>query len=79
MDAKFEQHTIEFFFKKFGISTPEEKVRLLPLVTDIIYEYNSHVVKLEKEKDTLRKTAILTDLQEIEAKIVDLFTKNKSN
>jgi len=41
----------------------------LPLVTDVIYEYNMHVVRLEKEKDENRKSALLTDMQEIEAKI----------
>ena len=72
MEINFEQHTIEFFFKKFGVAEPEEKAKLLPLVTEIIYEYNTHVIRLEKEKDEIRKSAILTNLQEIEAKIADL-------
>jgi len=77
MEENFGQHTIEFFFKKFGISNPNEKANFLPLITDVIYEYNMHVVKFEKEKDEIRKSAILTNLQEIEAKIADLLT-NKS-
>ncbi|MFA7315145.1 MAG: hypothetical protein WC025_04455 [Candidatus Magasanikbacteria bacterium] len=78
MEIKFGQHTIEFFFKKFCIENPEEKKKLLPLVTDIIYDYNMHVVKLEKEKDEIHKSALLIDIQEIENKIADIFTNNKS-
>lgn len=79
MEENFEQHTIEFFFKKFGVTDPDEKIKLLPLVTDIIYEYNMHVVKIEKEKNDNRKAAIIANLQEIEAKIANLFTNENSN
>ncbi|OGH86300.1 MAG: hypothetical protein A2493_03555 [Candidatus Magasanikbacteria bacterium RIFOXYC12_FULL_33_11] len=79
MEENFEQHTIEFFFKKFGVTDSDRKAKLLPLVTDVIYEYNMHVVRLEKEKDENRKSALLTDMQEIEAKIANIFTKENSN
>ena len=79
MNENFEQHTIEFFFKKFGVIDPDQKAKMLPLVTDVIYEYNMHVVRLEKEKDDNRKSALLTDMQEIEAKIANIFTKETSN
>ncbi|PIZ96220.1 MAG: hypothetical protein COX80_02025 [Candidatus Magasanikbacteria bacterium CG_4_10_14_0_2_um_filter_33_14] len=75
MEENFEQHTIEFFFKKFGVTDPDQKAKLLPLVTDVIYEYNMHVVKFEKEQDENRKSALVADLQEIEAKIANIFTK----
>ncbi|MFA7245423.1 MAG: hypothetical protein WC070_04585 [Candidatus Magasanikbacteria bacterium] len=78
MEENFEQHTIEFFFKKFGITDPDKKAQFLPEVTDIIYDYNMHVVKMEKEKDESRKTALLSDLQEIETKIANIFTNNNS-
>ena len=75
MEENFEQHTIEFFFKKFGVADPDQKAKMLPLVTDVIYDYNMHIVKIEKEKDPDRKSALIADLQEIEAKIANIFTK----
>ena len=79
MNENFEQHTIEFFFKKFGVIDTDQKAKMLPLVTDVIYEYNMHVVRLEKEKDDNRKSALLTDMQEIEAKIASIFNKEVNN
>jgi hypothetical protein len=79
MEENFEQHTIEFFFKKFGVTDSDKKAKLLPLVTDVIYDYNMHVVKIEKEKNDDHKAAIISDLQEIESRIANLFTNENSN
>ncbi|MFH0857344.1 MAG: hypothetical protein V1848_01190 [Candidatus Magasanikbacteria bacterium] len=72
--SAFEQKTIEHFFQKYEIVDPDMKARLLPLVTDIIYDYNMHVVRLEKETDEYKKHQFITGLEEIEAKLNKIFT-----
>ncbi len=67
-----EQKTIELFFQEYKITNPDQKAKLLPLLTDTIYEYNMNVVNLEKEKDAFKKNQIKTDLQEIEDKIKEV-------
>jgi len=71
--SAFEQKTIEHFFQKYEIVDPDMKAKLLPLVTDIIYDYNMHVVKLEKETDEYKKNQLVTGLQEIETKLDTIF------
>lgn len=74
---KFEQKTIEYFFKKFGVTNPDKKAKLLLEVTDIIYDYNMLIVKLEKEKDDYKKKQYENDLKEIEAKLSEIFKQYK--
>ena len=69
--AKYEQQTIEAFFKKYKVSSPDKKAKLLPEVTDIIYEYNMLVVKYEAESDAYKKKQLENDIQEVEQKIAD--------
>jgi hypothetical protein len=67
------QKTIESFFAQYGVSDPELKVKILPEVTDLIYDYNMHVVKWEKETDEYHKKQILTGIEELEKKISEVF------
>lgn len=73
MDNKPEQKTIEQFFDKYGVQKPDDKAKILPMVTDIIYDYNMHVVEWEKETDDYRKKQIETEMKELEDKIDENF------
>jgi hypothetical protein len=46
---------------------------LLPEITDIVYDYNMHIVAYEKEKDDYKKKQILTGIKELEARIDEIF------
>lgn len=65
----YEQRTIEHFFQEFGITDPDSKARLLPLLTHIIYGYNQQVIAAEKEQDEYRKKQIEREIEEIREKI----------
>ena len=71
--SEYTQKSIEYFFEKYGVVDPDLKAKILPEVTDIIYDYNMHVVNLEKEQDEYKKNQIIVGLREIEAKIDDVF------
>ena len=75
--AQLSQKTIEYFFDKYKIKDPDLKAKILPEVTDIIYDYNMLIVKLEKEKDDYRQKQIINDLNEMEAKIDEIFKNFK--
>ena len=70
---EYRQHTIEFFFDKFGLKDPDQKAKILLEVTDIIYDYNMHVVALEKEQDEYKRNQVLAGLKELEDKIKEVF------
>ncbi len=72
---EFEQRTIEYFFAKYGVTDQALKEKLLTAVTDIIYDYNMLVVQYEKETDEYRKKQLLTDLQETQVKIDEVFAE----
>ena len=73
MGEKISQRTIEYFFDKHGIKNPDVKAKILPQVTDIIYDYNMHVVKLEKETDEYKIKQIMSGIEEVEDKIKEIF------
>lgn len=73
MTEEIKQHTIEYFFKKYNINDPDKKIKFLSVLTDIIYDYNMHVVKMEKETDGYKKKQILTGINEILEKIEKIF------
>jgi len=75
--AELNQKSIEFFFKKYHVTDDAKKIRLLADVTDIIYDYNMLIVKLEKESDDFRQKQIERDLAELESKIDEIFIKSK--
>lgn len=67
------QKTIESFFEQFGVTDPDIKVKLLPQVTDVIYNYNMNVVKLEEETDEYKRKQLQTSLEELEAQLTEIF------
>lgn len=75
--AQFSQKTIESFFKQYKISNPDLKAKILPEVTDIIYDYNTLIIKAEKEGNDYKKKQIMRDIKEVEAKIDDIFNDFK--
>lgn len=72
---KLEQKSIEQYFKEHNIKDPELKMKILPAVTNIIYDRNMLVVNYEKEADDYKKKQIVTDLEETDKKIGDIFSK----
>lgn len=75
--AQFSQKTIEHFFKKYKINNPDLKAKILPEVTDIIYDYNTLIIKYEKEANAYKKRQILRDIKELEDKLDDIFNDFK--
>ena len=73
MAEKYEQHTIEYFFKKYKIKDSDKKAALLSTLSDIIYDRNMHVVRLEKESDDYKKKQIIAGVEELESKIERIF------
>ncbi|HNW09292.1 MAG TPA: hypothetical protein PK619_01920 [bacterium] len=71
--SDFSQKTIESFFQDYGVTDADQKAKLLPLLTDVIYDYNLQVVNYEKEADAYRKKQIIEELAETEAKIKSIF------
>ncbi len=74
---KIEQKSIESFFQDYGVVNPDLKVKILPEITDLIYDYNLHVRELEKINDEYKQQQILTDIKEIEAKIISIIKEYK--
>ena len=71
--SDLKQKTIETFFEEYNIVDPDKKIKLLPIVTDVIYNYNMNIVKLEEEKDVYRQKQLLTGLDELEAQLKEIF------
>ena len=65
----YEQRSIEHFFSLHGVTSADQKARLLPALTPLIYAYNQHVIALEKEMDEYKKTQEERSIQEIEEQI----------
>ncbi len=75
MDLK--QKTIEYFFKQYKITDPDLKAKILPEVTDIIYDYNMLIVDYQKEGDEYKKKQIMRDINETEDKLDEIFNDFK--
>ena len=73
------QKSIEQYFVDYGISDPDQKVKLLPQLTDVIYDRNMHVVWYEKAEDELKKKQTLEGLEEIEQNIKGIFEDFKNS
>lgn len=72
--AQHTQKSIELFFQEYGISDPDLKAKLLPELTDIIYNYNKNVVQLQKAEDDYKKSQFERSVQEYRDKIDEIFT-----
>ncbi|MFA5129569.1 MAG: hypothetical protein WC477_01470 [Patescibacteria group bacterium] len=73
----YEQRTIEAFFQEYGVNDADTKAKLLPLLTPIIYNYNQHVIEIEKETDEYKKKQIIRGLDEIGEKIKKIMTSKQ--
>ena len=71
--SEISQKTIESFFQEYGVKNADKKASILPLLTDIVYDYNLAVVKYEKEQDNFKKKQILVEIKETEDKIKEIF------
>ena len=71
-EEKFQQKSIEMYFKEHQITDPDLKVKLLPEITSLIYERNNHIVKAEKEDDPHLKEGHLKSAAECEEKIHEI-------
>ena len=67
--AEATQKSIEQFFEQYGVTNPDQKAKLLSELTDVIYEYNMSIVKLETEQDEYHRQQIQKEIQEVENKI----------
>jgi hypothetical protein len=66
---ELKQKTLEMFFNEYGIKDPDKKAHLLTEITYIVYDYNMHIINLEKEEDEYKRKQILEGIKEVEAKI----------
>lgn len=65
----YEQKSLEQYFAQYGVMGADKKAKLLPLITDLIYDRNMHVVAWEKEQDDYHKKQIETGIVELEDEI----------
>jgi hypothetical protein len=75
--SEYSQKTIEYFFKKYNVKNDNLKAKLLTEITDIIYDYNMHIVKYEKEPDDYKRNQIAAGIKELENKIDDIFKNSQ--
>lgn len=68
----YQQKTIESFFEEYGIVDPDDKAKLLPEITDIIYKYNMSVIRFEQEEGYKKKQAEVS-VNEWKGKIDEVF------
>jgi len=68
-----QQKSIEQYFADYNILDPDEKVKILPKLTDIIYDRNMHVIWYEKADDELKKKQLQEGLEELDEKIKEIF------
>jgi len=71
--AKYTQKTIEKFFEEYKIKKADDKAKLLPILTNVIYDHNIAVVKYEQEQDDFKKKQLETEIAEILDKIKEIF------
>ena len=64
---------MEAFLAEHKVKDPDLKAKILPEITDIVYDYNMHIVVYEKEKDNYKKKQILSGIKELEARIDEIF------
>ncbi|MBD3311765.1 MAG: hypothetical protein GF349_04735 [Candidatus Magasanikbacteria bacterium] len=74
--SEYTQKSIESFFSDYNVTDPDLKAKLLPELTDIIYDYNMHIVNLEKETDEYKRNQIMVGIKELRDKIDEIFSDN---
>ena len=75
MPEKFQQKSLEQYFKEYGVTDTDMKAKILDEITDIVYDRNMHVVRLEKTDDEYVKQQTIEGIKELEDKIDRIFKK----
>lgn len=70
-----EQKNLEQYFQEYRVIDPDLKIKILPEITDIIYDRNMHAVHYEEVTDEYKKKQILDGIEELEDKIERVFKK----
>lgn len=75
--SEFIQKSIEAYFLEHNIEDPDLKAKILPEITQIIYDRNMAVVGLEKasnEKDDYSCRQNIEEIEELETQINKIIT-----
>lgn len=71
---EYTQKSLEQYFEEHGVTDADAKAKLLPLITDLIYDRNMHVVELEKAEDEYKQKQIQEGIAELEDSIKNQFS-----
>ncbi len=66
---------MEQYFQEYGINDPDVKVQILDEITDVVYDRNQHVIRLDKIDDDYVKKQTLEGIKELDDKIKRIFQK----
>lgn len=70
----YTQKSLEQYFEEYGVADADTKAKLLPLITDLIYDRNMHVVGLEKfQGDEYKRKQLEEGIAELEDSIKNQF------
>ncbi len=69
---QLKQKSIEQYFAAHDISDPDQKAKILPEITEIIYDRNVYVVQAEKEENDYKKQQITNDAIEMDKTINEI-------
>ncbi|HUT21841.1 MAG TPA: hypothetical protein VMX18_00355 [Candidatus Bipolaricaulota bacterium] len=72
------QKSIEQYFADYKVTDPDQKAKLLPDLTRIIYDRNIYVVQAEKTDDGYKKTQIIKDATDLDKKIDEIIKEIKA-
>jgi len=70
--AQLKQKSIEQYFADYNISDPDQKAKILPEITQLIYDRNVYVVQAEKEDDEYKRQQIVNDAIELDKTINEI-------
>jgi hypothetical protein len=73
--TNLEQKSLEQYFQEYGVTDPDVKVKILDEITDVVYDRNMHVVRLDKVDDEYVKKQTLQGIKELDDKIERIFKK----
>ncbi len=70
-----EQKSLEQYFQEYGVTDPDVKIKILNEITDLVYDRNMHVVRLDKLDDEYVKKQTMEGIRELDDKIDRIFKK----
>ena len=77
--ANLEQKSLEQYFQEYGVSDSDVKIKILDEITDLVYDRNRHVVRLDKVDDDYVKKQTMEGIKELDDKIERIFKKYLKN